>query len=138
MTVTPTTAQRRLLIVDDEPDIREFLSLTLEASGYDVTLAEDGVRAAALVRRLLPDAVILDVMMPGVDGIAVLRALRRDPVTHDIPVVLLTAKTADGDVWDGWEAGASYYMTKPFDIDHLVDFLESVVSPADPDVSTAT
>lgn len=127
------SAVKRVLVVDDEPDIRAFLELTLEASDFEVTLAEDGIQGRALARSVRPDAVILDVMMPGADGISVLRSLRDDPATADIPVVLLTAKTSDQDTWAGWEAGANYYMTKPFDIDHLIAFLESIGNTDDPD-----
>lgn len=127
--MTMITDPPRLLIVDDEPDIREFLSLALGASGYDVRVAEDGIRAGSLVRELMPLAVILDVMMPGIDGFSVLQGLRSDPATQELPVVMLTAKTSDADVWNGWESGASYYMTKPFDIGHLIDYLESITNP---------
>lgn len=132
MTMTSTTSTdtpegaKRILIVDDEPDIRTFLSMTLEATDYLVTVAEDGLQASQMARHLRPDVIILDVMMPGMDGISVLRGLRADAETADIPVVLLTAKAGDADTWAGWEAGANYYMTKPFDIDHLLDFLESL------------
>lgn len=120
---------RQVLVVDDEPDIRQFLEMTLEMSDYEVVTAGDGVEAEAVARRLLPDVIILDVMMPGVDGISVLRNLRSDPATQNIPVVLLTAKSSDPDVWSGWEAGANYYMAKPFDIDHLLRFLQSLEDP---------
>lgn len=126
----PAQLSKRILVVDDEPDIRMFLSLTLETSDYDVVTAEDGLQAAQLARRILPDLIILDVMMPGMDGISVLRSLRGDPATSDIPIVLLTAKASDADTWAGWEAGASYYMAKPFDIDHLLDFIDSLDDPA--------
>ena len=125
-------ATRRILVVDDEPDIRMFLSLALETSDYEVTMAEDGLQGREVAGRLLPDLIILDVMMPGMDGIAVLRSLRADPATAHIPIVLLTAKTSDADTWAGWEAGANYYMTKPFDIDHLLDFLDSIDDDAGP------
>ena len=132
MTPTPTTARtKHVLVVDDEADIRSFLEVVLATSEYDVTLAEDGAQGRLLARSLVPDVVILDVMMPGVDGIEVLRDLRADPVTAEIPVVLLTAKTSDQDTWAGWEAGAAYYMTKPFDIDHLLAFLDSLDSSDD-------
>lgn len=122
---------RQVLIVDDEPDIRRFLALSLEMSGFEVTVAEDGIQADALVRETMPHLVVLDVMMPGVDGISVLRKLRSHPLTQAIPVVMLTAKSSDEDTWAGWEAGANYYMTKPFDIDHLIEVLELLSNPDD-------
>lgn len=124
-----TNRIRQVLVVDDEPDIRQFLEMTLQMSDYDVITAGDGLEAEALARSVLPDVIILDVMMPGIDGISVLRNLRSDPVTQEIPVVLLTAKSSDPDVWSGWEAGANYYMAKPFDIDHLLRFLRSLEDP---------
>lgn len=124
-----TNRIRQVLVVDDEPDILQFLEMTLQMSDYDVVTAADGLEAEALARSVVPDVIILDVMMPGIDGISVLRNLRSDPVTQEIPVVLLTAKSSDPDVWSGWEAGANYYMAKPFDIDHLLRFLESLEDP---------
>lgn len=124
-----TNRIRQVLVVDDEPDIRQFLEMTLQMSDYDVVTAGDGLEAEALARSVLPDVIILDVMMPGIDGLSVLRNLRSDPVTQEIPVVLLTAKTADPDVWAGWESGASYYMAKPFDMDCLLRFLASLDDP---------
>lgn len=124
-----TTRIRQVLVVDDEPDIRQLLEMTLQISDYDVVTASDGLEAEALARSIHPDVIILDVMMPGIDGLSVLRNLRSDPVTQEIPVVLLTAKTADPDVWAGWESGASYYMAKPFDMDCLLRFLASLDDP---------
>ena len=113
-----------VLIVDDDADIRMLLAMNLEMSGYRVTEAENGHEAGELARTLLPDLIVLDLMMPGVDGLGVLEGLKADPVTKDIPVVMLTAKAGDHDVWAGWQAGVDYYMTKPFEPDHLLQFIE--------------
>jgi DNA-binding response OmpR family regulator len=126
MTMNDRTV-RRIVVADDEPDIASLLQMELEMSGYDVTIAHDGEAARELVLTTLPDLVILDWMMPGMNGIEVLSALRMRPQTRGIPIVMLSAKAADGDVWQGWEAGADYYMTKPYDIDgllHYINFLE--------------
>lgn len=131
---------RHVLVVDDEPDIRTFLSMNLEMSDYQVVVAEDGLEAERLIRKLTPHLIILDVMMPGVDGIAVLRSIREDPLTADIPVIVISAMIRDEDVWAGWEAGASYYLTKPFDIDHLLNFVESLENQTlapEPSLATA-
>ena len=120
---------RRVLVVDDDPDIRNLVVMSLELSGYEVLAAADGFEALALARRVLPQAVVLDGMMPGMDGLELLRHLKDDPATADTPVIMLSARTADRDVWDGWEAGASYYITKPFDPDHLVQYLEYLEDP---------
>lgn len=118
-----------MLVADDDPDIRTLLTLNLELSGYTVAVAANGGEAGRLARSLLPDLIVLDGMMPVSDGFAVLQALKADETTREIPVVMLTARTADADVWAGWQAGATYYMTKPFDPDHLLQFIEYLGDP---------
>jgi DNA-binding response OmpR family regulator len=76
-----------------------------------------------LVRSARPDLVVLDIMMPKMDGLEVLAALKGDAATKEIPVVMLTAKSSDADLWSGWEAGADYYITKPFDLEELLRFI---------------
>jgi DNA-binding response OmpR family regulator len=120
---------RRILVADDDPGIRAIVGLNLEADGFDVTLVEDGTAALAETARILPDLVVLDVMMPGLDGYEVLRALKDDAHTAPIPVVLLTAKATDNDVWDGWRSGADYYMTKPFNPEELSEFARQLLGP---------
>jgi len=120
---------RTVLIADDDPDIRAVLTLNLELSGYAVSVADNGGQAGDLARTLLPDVIVLDVMMPVSDGYSILRDLKEDHATAHIPVVLLTARASDQDAWDGWRAGATYYMTKPFDPDHLLRFLDYLGDP---------
>ena len=115
---------RRCLVVDDDPAIREILVTNLAAEGMEVHTAENGDDALHLARDLLPDLIVLDVMMPGRDGYAVLGELKSDVATADIPVVLLTAKGGEDDVWEGWKSGADYYITKPFSVDELMYFVE--------------
>ena len=115
---------RRCLVVDDDPAIREILVTNLAAEGMEVHTAENGDDALHLARELLPDLIVLDVMMPGRDGYAVLGELKSDVATADIPVVLLTAKGGEDDVWEGWKSGADYYITKPFSVDELMYFVE--------------
>ena len=128
MTTTKTKV-RTVLVADDDPDIRGVLQLNLELSGYTVAVATTGGDAGALAKELLPDLIVLDGMMPVRDGVDTLRALKADEATKDIPVVLLTARTSDQDAWAGWQAGATYYMTKPFDPDHLLQFIEYLDDP---------
>lgn len=116
-------AVRRVLVVDDEPGIREVLTLNLRVEGFEVTAADNGRAAVDAVRRDLPDLVIMDIMMPTCDGLTALREVKADPRTADVPVVLLTAKATDAEIWEGWEAGADYYITKPFDIDEILNFI---------------
>jgi two-component system response regulator RpaA len=114
---------RRILVVDDDPDIVELLTINLVAGGYSVEAAFNGHEAVAVAKQMLPDLIVLDVMMPKMDGLAALAELRAHPGTSDIPVVMLTAKVSDTDVWTGWQAGADYYLTKPFDVDELMRFI---------------
>ncbi len=114
----------RVVVADDDPDIVEILKLNLTAVGYQVLAASDGESARDLVLRAKPDLVVLDVMMPKMDGFEVLAAIRARPQTRDIPVVMLTARSGDKDVWQGWESGADYYITKPFDLEELLRFID--------------
>ena len=104
----------KILVADDSPNIREILKLSLETDGYTVVLAEDGEQALALVAREKPDLVIMDIMMPRVNGFQVCRRLKSDRATHDVPVIMLTAKSGNQDVFWGKDCGADEYITKPF------------------------
>jgi two-component system response regulator MprA len=113
-----TASPGRILIVDDEPVVRENLRIGLEFEGYSVTVAEDGVDALAQVGAAAPDLVIMDVLMPRMDGLTACRRLRaRDPAT---PILMLTARNTTGDLVAGLETGADDYLTKPFDFDALL------------------
>ena len=114
---------RRVLVADDDPDILDLLTLNLECHGYQVYAASDGEEARQMALTVVPDLIVLDVMMPKLDGLEVLAILKAHPETRDIPVVMLTAKASDSDVWQGWQAGADYYITKPFDLDELMRFI---------------
>ena len=120
---------RRVLIADDDPDIRALLTMNLELCGYSVAVAENGGEAGVLARELRPDLIVADVMMPVTDGFDLLHQLKADESTAHIPVVMLTARSSDRDVWAGWQAGASYYITKPFDPDHLLQYIEHLDDP---------
>ena len=122
---------RRVVVADDEPDIADLLTMSLELSGYDVRTAYDGEEARELVLQTLPDLVILDWMMPKMTGIDVLNSLRARPQTREIPIVMLSAKASDTDVWQGWEAGANYSMTKPFDFEALLRYITYLEPGAD-------
>jgi DNA-binding response OmpR family regulator len=124
LTIPPAIRRggRRVLFADDDAGMRAIVLLNLQAEGFEVTAVEDGEDALREAERLLPDLIVLDVMMPGRDGFEVLRALKSRPDTAAIPVVLLTAKATDSDVWEGWKSGADYYMTKPFNPEDLARF----------------
>jgi DNA-binding response OmpR family regulator len=112
-----------VLVADDDPVVRSIVVMNLQDEGYQVIEAEDGDEAVWLARRAVPDLMVLDVMMPGLDGLDVLAILREHPNTADIPVVLVTARTEDRDVLEGWKAGAAYYVTKPFDVEDLLRYV---------------
>ena len=123
-------ADVHILFADDDPGMRALVVINLEAEGFEVTTAEDGFSALEKAERLHPDLIVLDVMMPGRDGLDVLQELRKRPAVAAIPVVLLTAKATDADVWDGWKAGADYYMTKPFKPEDLASFAHNILGTA--------
>lgn len=114
------------MIADDDAAIRELLVLNLRAEGLVVDAADNGGDALQLARQMVPDLVVLDVMMPRRTGISALAELKADPATRHIPVVLLTAKATDAEVWEGWEAGADFYITKPFDIEEVLNFVKYI------------
>jgi DNA-binding response OmpR family regulator len=115
-----------ILVVDDDDDIRAVVCHNLEVDGFRVLSAAGGDEAMEILERDTPHLVILDVMMPVRDGYDVLAELRSRPETADLPVVLLTAKRAESDIWEGWSSGADYYMTKPFEVGELLRFVHYV------------
>ena len=121
----------RILYAEDDPAMRTLFEMNLEAEGFDVHLVADGDAAYHAAHELMPDLIVLDIMMPGRDGYTVLRELKDDPRTQHIPVVLLTAKATDEDVWEGWQSGADYYITKPFNVEEFVHFFDYLFSGAE-------
>jgi DNA-binding response OmpR family regulator len=103
-----------ILVADDDDDIRALVTFRLERAGYDVISAADGDQAFALACERLPDLAVLDVMMPGADGLEVTRMLRAREDTNRIPIILLTARARETDVSTGFDAGADDYLKKPF------------------------
>ena len=115
---------RKILIADDEPYILNILDFSLGAEGYTVVQAVDGQAALSLAGQHEPDLIILDVMMPGIDGYEACKRLKEDPQTKSIPVVLLTARNSLEDRRRGEEVGADGYMTKPFSPQRLLDLVQ--------------
>ena len=105
---------KKILACDDEKNIVRLIQVNLERAGYNVITAFDGKEALHKVLHEHPDLVVLDVMMPYMDGFEVLQNLRRHAITRDIPVIMLTAKAQDNDVFRGWQSGVDCYLTKPF------------------------
>jgi len=120
----------RVLIVDDDPVILELVVMNFELEGHEVRTAANGPDALDQARTWGPDAVVLDVMMPGLSGFDVCQQLRDDPSTTAIPVVLLSARALGRDVEEGLAAGAAAYVTKPFDPLELVEQIERLVQDA--------
>ena len=117
----------RILLVDDKPDILLLCRINLEAEGYAIAEARNGADALGTVAKAQPDLVILDVMMPGIDGWEVLTAIREDPKTADLPVIMLTAKTQERDQIHGWQLGVTDYLTKPFSPGDLLSAVEQAL-----------
>jgi len=115
----------RVLLADDDRAIRESLERALELEGYAVTSVIDGVQALSAARRDAPDVVVLDVMMPGVDGLGVCRVLRADGIR--IPILMLTARVELTDRVAGLDAGADDYLAKPFELDELLARLRALL-----------
>jgi two-component system phosphate regulon response regulator PhoB len=129
---TRIMAERRILIVDDEPAIRDMLRVALEMADYQCLEAGNAQDAHSLIIDEKPDLILLDWMMPGTSGIELARRLKRDEVTADIPIIMLTAKGEEDNKIQGLEVGADDYITKPFSPRELVARLKAVLRRADP------
>lgn len=122
---------KKILACDDEKNIVRLIQVNLERAGYNVITAYDGKEALHKVLHEHPDLVVLDVMMPYMDGFEVLQNLRRHAITRDIPVIMLTAKAQDNDVFRGWQSGVDCYLTKPFHPAELISFVKRIFSTSD-------
>ncbi len=114
------SSKLKILVVDDEPDAIELIEFNLKQAGFDVITAADGEEALQKARKSQPALVVLDVMLPEIDGLEVCKTLRRDPATASLPIIMLTAKAAELDRVLGLELGADDYVTKPFSPRELV------------------
>jgi DNA-binding response OmpR family regulator len=123
---------RTILTIEDQPDIRRLIRMTLEFKGFHVIEAGGGAEGLELARRQCPDLILLDVMMPGVDGLSVGRTLATDPVLSRIPVVMLSALGTPGDMDAGLKAGARAYLVKPFGPWELLALVDQLIEQAQP------
>ena len=114
----------KVLVVDDEEPILELLKYNLEKNGYEVKTAQDGARAVDIAKKFIPDLVLLDIMMPVMDGYEMLKVLKEDQTLREIPVIAVTARAMKGDDARCIEAGASDYISKPVDMDQLLSLLK--------------
>jgi len=125
-----SAGKSRVLVVDDDKAVRESLRRSLEFNGYDVVLASDGAEALAGISAAAPDIVVMDVMMPRLDGIETTKALRQ--AGNDLPILVLTARDAVGDRVEGLDAGADDYLTKPFALQELLARMRALLRRAVP------
>jgi len=129
---------KRVLVVDDDPPIVRLLQKRLEQEGLEVVTAGDGATCLLAVEAHHPDLVVLDVMMPVMDGFQALRVLREKPETRELPVILLTARREDVDVTRGWSTGADFYLTKPLVLDELVLVVQRILQTQPPQETAQT
>jgi CheY-like chemotaxis protein len=120
----------RILVIDDEAVLSHIVRVTLESRGHEVLTADDGSRGFASAQRQAPDAIVLDLMMPVMDGFAVLEALRGDERTESVPVIVLSAVGTDDTEQRCYRLGAKAFMRKPFESDLLVGVLEDFITAA--------
>lgn len=122
---------KTILVVDDEPAIRDMISTALDVAGYDCLQAENAQQAHGMIIDEQPDLVLLDWMMPGTSGIELIRRLQRDDLTKNVPVIMLTAKTAEDNMVQGLESGADDFITKPFSSRALIARINAVLRRAE-------
>lgn len=120
-------SRERVLVIEDEEDIAELIRYNLEREGYQISLAASGEIGVKMARNDMPDLIILDLMLPGLDGLDVCKVLKGDSKTKEIPVVIVTAKGEESDIVTGLEVGADDYLTKPFSPKVLIARIRSVM-----------
>jgi DNA-binding response OmpR family regulator len=121
-------ADNTVLVVDDDPVILKLLEVNFEMEGFTVLVARDGEEGIQVARTDRPDLVVSDIMMPKVSGLELVTALKADPATSEIPIILLSAKAQNADVRSGLDAGADDYVTKPFEPLDLVERVNELLS----------
>lgn len=119
--------KKRLLVVDDEPKLLRAIAVDLKGEGYEVDVARSGIEALVYIAQKLPDLIISDIRMPGMDGYEFARRLRRNESTSLIPIIFLTAKDTTADRIEGFRTGVDAYLTKPFEPDELLSVISSIL-----------
>jgi DNA-binding response OmpR family regulator len=122
-----SVSKKKLVVIEDEPDILEVLSYNLKREGYEVFAASDGVRGLALIKRETPDLVLLDLMLPGMDGVEICSTIKKDPQTQATLIIMVTAKGEESDIVLGLGVGADDYITKPFSPKELIARVKAVL-----------
>lgn len=123
----PTKPKAKVLVVDDEPNILMSLEFLMRKSGYEVFIARNGAEALQLVHEQRPQVLVLDIMMPEVDGYEVCQAIKTNPALQQIRVIFLSAKSKESDIEKGYAAGADLYLTKPFSTKELVQHIQELI-----------
>ena len=133
-----SNAQRTVVIVEDEPAAAEMFAEMMRVSGFEVFHTSSSTQAVSLIAREKPDLILLDVMMPGVSGLEVVRFVRREPHLAHIPVIIISARTTEEDIREGLEAGANLYLTKPISFGDLDEAMQQLLPEDDsePQVDT--
>jgi DNA-binding response OmpR family regulator len=126
-----TSAPKKIIIVEDQPTVADLFEEILSADQYQVIKIHSSTGALSVIQAEKPDVVLLDIMMPDVSGLEVLRFMRREPGLQHIPVVIVSAKSLPSDIRTGLEAGATVYLTKPVDVDTLRETVARVIRAAD-------
>ena len=126
------TVAKLVAVVDDDREVREWLASTLQRAGYQVVLAANGLRLVSALQVDRPDLILLDVNMSWIDGFELCRALKKNPLWTDIPVVFISGRSADGDVEQGIACGAVDYFPKPIDGRQLLARIQELVHPSAP------
>jgi DNA-binding response OmpR family regulator len=121
----------KALVVEDDADIRSMLEFSLQLEGYEVFTAVDGLAALDVLALEEIDVLLLDVMMPGMNGYEVVEKIRGEITHRTVPVIMITAKVGDEDVWEGWRLGVDSYITKPLDFDLLLTEMTRVTEPVE-------
>ena len=136
MSSNDSVLHHNILVVDDEEDLLELVRYTLAKEGHSVTCVDTGEKAVDSVRQSLPDLIVLDLMLPGIDGLEVCRRLKRDLKTREVPIIMLTAKSEERDVITGLDGGADDYVTKPFSPRVLLARVKSLMRRKDAELRT--
>ena len=131
-------AKQTVLIIEDEPSLQDILTYNLEAQDYQVVVFGNGIDGLEAIRNRIPDIVLLDIMLPGMDGLEVCRHIRSDSATKNIPILMMTARGEEIDQLVGFQMGADDYVTKPFRIRILIERIKSLLRRADPATTEET
>ncbi len=128
----------RIIVADDSADMRHLLSTLLVERGHTVQVADNGLKAMELMRTQHPDLLVLDIIMPGLDGYGVLREMKNRGIREEVKILILSAKTSEADIVKGYKLGADRYVTKPFGADELLNTVQTMIDSQKQDLRGGT